>query len=123
MTQYTVIDGVAYPVATSAPAAPAVASPFAAASIILPGRTAASAETSWPVELQGLDRKSRKRTAAVLALPGWSCTVEATYAVPGEDAPRTGALHGTTFPVESGTPCKGVSNRPDGQTICSGTYR
>lgn len=104
----------------SAPAAPRAASPFASAVRLTDA--AGNAEAAIPEPLRGLERKDRKAAAAVLALPAWSCTVDAQYSVPGEAEPRTGALHGFTFARTPGESCPGVSGLAKGEA-CPGTVR
>lgn len=118
---YLVDDaGVAHPVeASSAPAAPVAASPFAAASIV--SASAGKVDTT-PEPLRGASQHDARRIAAVLAIPLYSCTVDAVYTVPGEPEPRTGALHGFAFAHKAGEPCTGVRGIAKGES-CPGVIR
>jgi hypothetical protein len=102
----------------SAPAAPVAGSPFAAAALV----SGTGKASTIPEPLRGASQKDARRIAAVLAIPGWSCTVDAEYAVPGEDGTRVGAAHGFAYAHKPGEPCKGVRGVPKGET-CPGVVR
>ena len=119
MAQYTVIDGIAYPIAdgpapvVAAPAAARVASPFAASQRV---SVAGVPVDTRPAILQGLPLRDARKAAAIHALPGYSCSVDADWNHDG--AVITGAAHGFATERKTGTPCP--STQDDG---CKGTIR
>lgn len=117
MAQYTIIDGVAYPIAEhtigAEPSTARIASPFAASARV---SVAGVPVDTRPAILQGLPLRDIRKAAAIYAVPGYSCTVDADWLHNGETV--TGAAHGFATPRKAGAPCP--STQDDG---CKGTIR
>jgi hypothetical protein len=98
---------------TSAPAAAPVASPFAASARV---SVAGVAVDGRPAVLQGLSMQDTRKAAAIFAVPGYSCTVDADWSHGGETV--HGAAHGFATPRKSGEPCATLD-----KAGCTGTIR
>jgi hypothetical protein len=119
MTQYTLIDGVAYPIAedapaqapvVSAPTQPKAASPF---STLVAGKAVTE---RWPEPLAtyarnapvGLASRVVREAAAFEAVPGYSCdAITRTLSLPRPDGTSDArdVGHGFTVAKKSGEPC------------------
>jgi hypothetical protein len=124
MTQYTVVDGIAYPIADGpAPVALQAAeavyvSPLArlsgatgAASVDLP----AELLPAWNGAPQGYKQRAVRETARILRLAGFSCTIDETATDTETGETVTLAKHGYWRRAKSGDACKG--------TDCAGKVR
>lgn len=114
VSEYTIIDGVAYPIAASAPvvpaAAPAVSTPVAASPFqtIINGKEATQ---RWPEPLAGYARNAPagmvqrvvREAAAFESVPGYACDAVTRTLRLGDDTRDVG--HGFVVAKPSGSAC------------------
>lgn len=127
MAEYTIIDGVAYPiaasgatpsVAVSAPARPVIASPFTAAKVA--AAKVANVATRAIANHPG-DRRGARIEVAMSQEPLFTCTVD-TVATLADGSTVPTALHGFLTPYAAGAPCTGTFGIAKGES-CPGVIR
>ena len=89
-----------------------VASPFAGA-VKVSGPGAADKR---PPILQGLSLQDTRRVAAIEAVPGYACSVDAQWRL-ADGTVKDGAAHGFATPRKAGEPCPTTTGK------CEGTIR
>lgn len=104
----------------SVPVAARAASPFAGATR---SAVAGQATDSRPAILHGLPLRDARAAAAIHALAGYSCSIDAEWrnaaGQPYPDAPAMGAAHGFATPRNAGDPCP----HTDRTGACPGVIR